>query len=314
MLEFLCDPKNHSSFDDTDVDFNLFNDRKRTPLHLCFTPPTLTYMAMLYGLDGNNKPVTVKPEDVESLVDWIHPGGPEERQGLIEMLLNQGANPNIPDYHAFTPLHYACMWGWDSSVKCLIEHKADINAVNVSGVCPLMMAVEYRHPGCVKALLLEGDKIDKHCHDLDGTTPLILACEIEQEDIKLEIVEMLLKAGFDIDREDKRRRSALSIACKSNCYSLVSKLMDHKCRRRKSLFDLLFGQAASDLKKRLNNELRLAKELAEEMARLEKEKEEDGSDAEVDWRSSALGKQNPLGQWVQYKDKRGRGIFYYNTV
>lgn len=314
MLEFVVDPKNHSSFDDTDISLNVLNDRRRTPLHLCFTPPTLTYLCMLYGLDADGIPNTVKPEDVESVSDWIRPGGVEERISLIELLLNLGADPNIEDYHAYTALHYACMWGWPRAVKSLIEYKSDINARNVSGVCPLMQAVDGCHVECVRLLLKQGDMLDKHCYDIDGVTPLLIACELKDVAIKLEIVELLLKADFDVDREDKKRRSALSIACKSNCYPLVSKLMDYKCRRRKSLFDLLCGSAATDLRKRLEYEMKVAKQLAEEIARLEKEKEEAGSDTELDWRSSALGKQNPLGQWVQYKDKRNRGIFYYNTV
>lgn len=314
MLEFLVNPKNHSSFDDTDVEFDILNDRKRTPLHLCFTPPILTYNAMLHGLSEAGMPNTVKPDDVESLVDWIHPGGVEERQGLVEVLLNQGVDPNVKDYHDFAALHYATIWGWDTTVKLLLENGADVNAATISGTNALMMAVEFKHVGCVSVILKETEKLDKRCTDVDGVTPLLMACEIPEENVKLEIVELLLKAGFDVDREDKRRRSALSIACKSNCAPLVHKLLDHKCRRRKSLFDLLEGAAAKDLAKRFDNELKLAKALAEEMARLERQKEEEGSDMEVDWRSSALGRQNPLGQWVQYNDKRGRGIFYYNTV
>lgn len=34
----------------------------------------------------------------------------------------------------------------------------------------------------------------------------------------------------------------------------------------------------------------------------------------VDILGSGFKKKSPWGQWVQYKDKRGRGIFYYNVV
>ncbi len=74
MLEFILNSKNHSSFDDTEIDFNILNDRKRVPLHVCFTPPTLTYLAQINGISNNGTPVAIKPEDVESMVDWIRPG------------------------------------------------------------------------------------------------------------------------------------------------------------------------------------------------------------------------------------------------
>jgi hypothetical protein len=32
MLTFIMDPKNHSEFDDIEVDIDCLNDRKRTPL------------------------------------------------------------------------------------------------------------------------------------------------------------------------------------------------------------------------------------------------------------------------------------------
>ena len=37
-------------------------------------------------------------------------------------------------------------------------------------------------------------------------------------------------------------------------------------------------------------------------------------DGGVDVLSGGLRKKSPWGQWVQYNDKRGRGVFYYNVV
>lgn len=42
MLSFMVDPNTHSEFDDNSLELNIKNDRKRTPLLLCFTPPTAT--------------------------------------------------------------------------------------------------------------------------------------------------------------------------------------------------------------------------------------------------------------------------------
>lgn len=37
-------------------------------------------------------------------------------------------------------------------------------------------------------------------------------------------------------------------------------------------------------------------------------------DDAIDVQSKGYKKKSPWGQWVQYNDKRGRGIFYYNLV
>lgn len=315
MLKFMVDPKNHSSFDDTEIDFNQLNDRNRTALFYCFTPNTLTYTALVNGIEPDGTPISVKPDDVESMVDWIKPGTVEDRQKMVLLLLDHGANPNLKDYHDYTALHYAVIWGWTETVKLLLDGGGDRNAPNMAGHTPLMTAVEFERLDCVKILLSDAEKVDIHVTDVDGITPLIMASDLSNKEVGLEIVSLLIKAGFDMNKEDKRRRSPLSIACKSQNINLVNLLLDNKVRRRKSLFDLLEGVPAQILKRRMDDEIKLAAALAEEMARKEKEREENqDSDDEIDWRAGSLGALNPLGQWVQYKDKRGRGIFFYNTV
>jgi hypothetical protein len=37
-------------------------------------------------------------------------------------------------------------------------------------------------------------------------------------------------------------------------------------------------------------------------------------DGGIDVLAGGYRKKSPWGQWVQYNDKRGRGVFYYNVV
>jgi hypothetical protein len=92
MLTFIMDPKNHSEFDDIEVDIDCLNDRKRTPLFMVFTPPTATYMGQLFGLDENCNPRAEKPEGIETLSDWIKPGGPKQREMIVDTLIQHGAD------------------------------------------------------------------------------------------------------------------------------------------------------------------------------------------------------------------------------
>ena len=79
MLKFVVDPKNHPAFDDGELDLNVLNDRRRTPLHYVFAAPHTTFMAMRHGLDDNLLPAAVKAEEIEDLAQWVS----EEAAALV---------------------------------------------------------------------------------------------------------------------------------------------------------------------------------------------------------------------------------------
>lgn len=142
MLAFLLDPLSHSEYDENAIIIDPRNDRRRTPLMLCFTPPTATYMGQKYGLSDDGNPLSERPDGVEVVADWIKPGGPKNRENCVKLvstymlwyeefaycnhslmllsmiqLLANGANVNDADFHGFTPLHYSAMWGWTTTVQ-----------------------------------------------------------------------------------------------------------------------------------------------------------------------------------------------------
>ena len=90
---------------------------------------TATYNALENGLDETGNSISVRPEGVESMLDWIKPGGQHEREKIIRILLEHKVDPNDKDYHDYTPLHYAIILGWLEVVKLLVEHGADINVM-----------------------------------------------------------------------------------------------------------------------------------------------------------------------------------------
>ena len=56
-----------------------------------------------------------RPESIPVPTDWVAPGRAGERQDIIRILVENGADVNRKDLHDYTPLHLACMWGWVSS-------------------------------------------------------------------------------------------------------------------------------------------------------------------------------------------------------
>jgi len=57
----------------------------------------------------------------------------------------------------YTPLHYACFYGYFDIVKLLYENEAELNITNLSGKTPFFLAVENNKIQIVKFLLLLAD-------------------------------------------------------------------------------------------------------------------------------------------------------------
>jgi len=312
MLEFMLDPKSHSEFDDNEIAIDAKNERGRTALQLVFTPPTGTFVGLRNGLDENLTPVAERPDGTEVASDWIKPGGPKARQRCIELLLNEGADANIKDVHEYTPLHYCAMWGWEEGGEHLLNHKADVNAVNAASKTSLHLAVEYRNPGFIE-LLMEDPRLLLEAPDSEGATALIMAVESAgaDDDAGYELVETLLKGGADPDAVTHRRKTGLSIACKNQNIPLVHLLLNHNCQRRPSAIALLNETNGEQIKRRLEAEDQKA---AAEAEAAEKAKEKAILEGTYDENSVGYRNKSPWGAWVEYNDKRGRGIFYYNPV
>ena len=308
MLEFALDPKSHSEFDENEIEIDIRNARNRTPMMLCFTPPTGTYVGLQNGLNDDLVPLAEQPEDVEVLSDWIRPGGPAARERCIELLLNYGANPNIKDAHDYSYLHYSAMWGWADAATHLIKAGGDINAVNSAGKTPLHIAIEYQNVEFVSRIL-ESAELMIEATDSEGNTGLLLA--IEGGDDFYEIAQIMLKGGSNPNAFNHRQRSCLLSACKQNSLALVNLLLNWKCQRDKKAFEVLSGDVKEAVNKRLDLEDKMAREAAEKAAAL---KEKAILEGNYDEAAAGYRNKTPWGAWVEYNDKRGGGIFYYNPV
>jgi uncharacterized protein len=133
------------------------------------------------------------------------------------------------DFHGYSPLHYACMWGWTPIAVSLVAAGADINDTIVTGRTPLMLAVEFENDLTVKYLLTKPG-VHVNVSDSDGNTALILACELGE--FGVEIAKMLLQKKADPNCENRKKKSPLSIACKGQNLQLVHALLDHQVRER----------------------------------------------------------------------------------
>ena len=118
----------------------------------------------------------------------------------------------------------------------------------------------------------------------------------------MEAVEALLEFGANVNCESYARDTPLKRACRQQRVDLVHKLLDYDCNRRPSAFAILEGEALMEITLRLEEEKRKKVEEYEKLKRLEAAGK------------NKKGKKSAIGAWVPYRDKRGRGIFYYNRV
>ena len=134
MCEFMFNPKNRSIFDTTQLVTDVDNSKWRTPLILAFTPPSGTYCAARYGgLNNKGLPKAERPEEIQIDSDWVKPGDDEDRRKIVRLLIDEGADVNKIDFHNYTALHYAVIWGWVDIVEYLIEKGAEVRWGGVWG-------------------------------------------------------------------------------------------------------------------------------------------------------------------------------------
>jgi ankyrin repeat protein len=99
-----------------------------------------------------------------------------DRRGILKLLLDKGCNPDVRSKardsgdEGETALLGAAFWGRPEAAKLLIEHGANVNAKDGSGVVPLHEAAQMWNLAVARLLLEHG--ADVNARDDKGLTPL----------------------------------------------------------------------------------------------------------------------------------------------
>ena len=139
----------------------------------------------------------------------------------FKILLNAGADPNIKDASGAACIHKAVdMCCFSEVLREMIDHGADVNAINTEYQTALMLACQKANESAVHALLKSGG--DPNIPDANGETCLRIAIQNQSSG---ELVQALIEYGADVDAVNRHNRTALLLACYKGNVSAIDALL-----------------------------------------------------------------------------------------
>jgi len=147
--------------------------------------------ALMYASAG----VTVVKPDYNQVGGGIIVTLKEGCIDVVKALLANGANVNAKDINGWMPLMIASTQtkGHSDIVKALLANGANVNAKTNKGDTALMIASGTGHVDVVKALLGNGANVN--AKDIDGNTALKVASKYLRGEYLREVVQLLREAG-----------------------------------------------------------------------------------------------------------------------
>ena len=97
-------------------------------------------------------------ENASNYVKMLHQHVRDHDVGKINKLLAAGTDVNEKDWLGYTPLHWACYFGYADLVELLIDKGADPNLVSNTGRTSLEIAIEMNYDNIVELLHKHGAK------------------------------------------------------------------------------------------------------------------------------------------------------------
>ena len=99
-----------------------------------------------------------------------------------------------------------------------MEHNADINKKNIDGVTPLMLACSFHRLDAVRYLLSTG-RCDVNAADNKLQSALIYATTNSSVQLPKEMIELLVKSGANVNHRDNEGGTVLNILISSSSES-----------------------------------------------------------------------------------------------
>ena len=140
----------------------------------------------------------------------------------VRVLIQQKADVNAPLPDGTTALHWAVRANDLAMVESLLAAGANAKAQDRYGLTPLRLACENANAAILRRLLDAG--ADPNSPDPQGTTALMIAARTEGG---TEAVKLLLERGAAVNAKDSVQTTALMWAVRSNHSEIVDLLIHH---------------------------------------------------------------------------------------
>ena len=127
----------------------------------------------------------------------------------VNLLLQEGADPNISDTRGYTSLHaavYGCCG--NETLQEIINHEVQLDCQDNHGKTALMLACSYRQQDSVRILMKAG--FNPYIRDDDGDTCLHAAIT---GGCSKKIIQRIIDHGADVNATNKTNQTALTLAC-----------------------------------------------------------------------------------------------------
>lgn len=147
-------------------------------------------------------------KDGQTLLHWV--AGLNPNVGVVQYLIEHGANIHAKDEYGVTPLHWAAENSSNVEVvKYLLKNGANPKEKGVYGTTPIICAAR-RNPniGVIKSLFEQGIDINE-ADDESGQTLLHWAAKLNPN---IEVLKYLVKMGANVELRNKNGNTPLHSA------------------------------------------------------------------------------------------------------
>jgi ankyrin repeat protein len=157
---------------------------------------------------------------------------------IVRLLIARGADVQATDFVKTTTLRAAALGNDTETIRIMVDAGVDVNAGDLPGITPLMMAAGWSgNLPAVKILLAKGAKVNAVSAPVMGLpskngpsefgllTPLLMAAPFGPP----ELIRVLLDAGADVNAKDVRGMTPLMLALATDRQdrAIIGMLLEH---------------------------------------------------------------------------------------
>ena len=143
-------------------------------------------------------------------------------EGIVDLLLKNGANPDMQTKDGYTALMYAFENNSAKSLKVLSDKKQNLDLKNSEGDTILHMAIKKNSENLARVLLEKGANIDEK--DRDGNTPILISIENMYDNF----IKLFAFKGADLTISSKKGEKPIFLAIAKGNLLMVRILAEEK--------------------------------------------------------------------------------------